>query len=237
MDASSDEQPEISSPHDDAEAAVVAGLRARAPEAFEWLVRQYGSRMLATARRLLRNEDEAADAVQDAFLSAFRSIDRFEGEAKLGTWLHRVLINACLMKLRTAARRPAASLDRLLPAFNRWGHHAVAVGRWQTAPEDPVLSNETRALVRRSIDKLPEDYRQVLLLRDIEGLSTEETADMLGATPGTVKTRLHRVRGPAHPAGAAFHKVNLTAPAQSGDNPGVGAPRGPRRNRACCETD
>jgi RNA polymerase sigma-70 factor (ECF subfamily) len=194
MDSSSDEQPETSSPRDDAEAAVVAGLRAGAPEAFEWLVRQYGGRMLATARRLLHNEEEAADAVQDAFLSAFRSIDRFEGEAKLGTWLHRVLINACLMKMRSAARRPTVSLEGLFPTFNRWGHHAVAVGRWQTAAEDTVLSNETRALVRRTIDALPEDYRQVLLLRDIEGLTTEETAEVLGATPGTVKTRLHRAR-------------------------------------------
>jgi RNA polymerase sigma-70 factor (ECF subfamily) len=193
MTASPDDQPPFAS-GDVTEASIVAGLRAGAPDACEWLVRNYGGRMLAAARRLLRDEQEAADAVQDAFLSAFQAIDRFAAEAKLGTWLHRIVINACLMKIRSASRRPSVSLESLLPTFNRWGHHTSAVARWQKPADDAVISAETRDLVRRSIDALPEDYRQVLLLRDIEGLSTEETSELLGAAPGTVKTRLHRAR-------------------------------------------
>ena len=174
------------------ETALVAALRRRDPEAFEAVVRKFGGRMLATARRYLHGEQDSDDAVQDAFLSAFQAIDRFEGNSQLGTWLHRILINACLMKLRSRARRPEASIEGLLPAFDVAGHHASAVRHWR--PDDELLTNENRRLVRQCIDKLPDGYRNVLLLRDIEELSTEEAAAALETTPGNVKTRLHRAR-------------------------------------------
>jgi len=194
MNASNDDHPESATSGEDGDEALVAGLRAGTPEAFETLVRKFAGRMLATARRLVRGEQDTADAVQEAFLSAFQAIAKFEGQSKLGTWLHRIVINACLMKIRSASRRPEVSLEGLLPTFDRTGHHTASFRRWQSAADEALLSEETRTLVRRSIDLLPDDYREVLLLRDIEELSTEGTAALLGTTTGAVKTRLHRAR-------------------------------------------
>jgi RNA polymerase sigma-70 factor (ECF subfamily) len=132
--------------------------------------------------------------VQEAFIAAFQALDRFEGQSQLGTWLHRIVVNACLMKLRSRSRKPEVSIESLLPAFDEAGHHSEAVRSWSKRPDEQLLSDETRGLVRRSIDSLPDEYRTVLLLRDIEELSTEETARMLKATPGAIKTRLHRAR-------------------------------------------
>ena len=176
------------------EAELIAALRRRDPAAFEVLVRTFGGRLLAVAERLLRGKEDASDAVQDAFISAFRTIDRFEGKSSLGTWLHRIVVNASLMRLRSRARRPEISIDELLPRFNRFGHHADRVRRWHQPPDAEILSEENRALVRACIDRLPEDYRIVLLLRDIEELSTEETAAALEISVAAAKVRLHRAR-------------------------------------------
>jgi RNA polymerase sigma-70 factor, ECF subfamily len=173
---------------------LIAGVRAADSSACEEFVRRYGSQMHAVARRFLRSEEDCADAVQEAFLSALRAIDKFEGNSKLGTWLHRIIVNACLMKLRTSTRASETSIDGLLPRFDESGHHVQSIRRWKNAPDEQLLRDETRSLVRRCIDKLPDDYRTVLLLRDFEELSTEETAEILGTNRGTVKTRLHRAR-------------------------------------------
>jgi RNA polymerase sigma-70 factor (ECF subfamily) len=156
-------------------------------------VREYGGRLLTTARRYLRCEEDCADAVQEAFISAFRAIDTFEGNSRLATWLHRILVNACLMKLRSSSRKSEVSIESLLPSFDKSGHHAASIRAWKQ-PEELLMRDETRALIRRSIDALPEDYRTILLLRDIDQLSTEDAAEILAANPGTVKTRLHRAR-------------------------------------------
>lgn len=173
---------------------LVAALQRHEATAFEWLVRHYSGRLLATARRLLRDEADCADAVQEAFLSAYRSIDGFEGNATLTTWLHRIVVNCCLMLLRKQRRRNETSIDDLLPQFDRTGHRIDPGRGWRSTPDEELLKSETRALVRRLIDQLPDDYRIVLLLRDIEELDTEETARLLQVTVGTVKTRLHRAR-------------------------------------------
>jgi RNA polymerase sigma-70 factor (ECF subfamily) len=178
----------------DADAALVARLRAGDAQAFETLVRQHGSRMLATARRMMPNEDDARDVVQEALLSAFRSIRAFEGTARLSTWLHRIVVNAALMKLRSRRRRREESLEELLPRFDEDGHFAEPVAPWEAEAEALLEGRETRAMVRRAIDRLPESYRAVLVLRDIEELDTEETATALGIQPNAVKTRLHRAR-------------------------------------------
>jgi RNA polymerase sigma-70 factor (ECF subfamily) len=103
-------------------------------------------------------------------------------------------VNACLMTLRTQSRRNEVSIDELLPMFDHTGHHATSIARWRQPPEDRLVSDETRLLVRQCIDMLPDDYRNVILLRDIEELDTEETAQTLGISSGAVKTRLHRAR-------------------------------------------
>ena len=175
------------------ESQLVARLRVGDGASYEQLVRTYGGRMLAVARRLVRNEEDARDCVQEAFLQAFRNIEKFEQRASLGSWLHRIVANAALMKLRARARRPEQSIEDLLPQFDADGQ--------RTAPEAELAvslelleSREVREAVRRSIDQLPDGYRNVLLIRDIEGYDTEETAKLLGLTPGAVKTRLHRAR-------------------------------------------
>lgn len=176
------------------EAELVLALRAGDSAAYERLVRTYGNWLLAVARRILHNEEDARDAVQEAFLSAFRGLAKFDGASRLSTWLHRIAINAALMRLRSKRRRPEASLDGLLPRFVEDGHQVDPPDPWQESAEQLLTREETRAHVRAKIGELPESYRTVLLLRDIEGMDTGETAVMLGVNEGVVKTRLHRAR-------------------------------------------
>jgi RNA polymerase sigma-70 factor, ECF subfamily len=173
---------------------LIERLQAHDEEAFETTVRQYGARMLATARRLLGNEHDAADAVQQAFISAFKSIGGFNGDAKLSTWLHRIVVNAALVQLRARRHRPELPIQDLLPRFDD-------AGAWLDGPEQtgwgnehPIERRETRQMVRRCIDQLPEGYRSVLLMRDIEELDSQEVAAMLAITPNAAKIRLHRAR-------------------------------------------
>lgn len=176
------------------ETKLVAQLRAGEPSAFEQVVRAYGPRLLAITRRFLQHEQDAQDAVQDALLSAFKSLDQFKGTARLGTWLHRIAVNAALMRLRQRRRRNERPIDDLLPRFRDDGHVADTISQWAIADDSAIHDREIRELVRRGIDELPDTYRTVLLLRDIEGQSTEETAETLGISIGAVKTRLHRAR-------------------------------------------
>lgn len=176
------------------EATLLAGLRVGDESAYEQFVRVYCGRMLAVARRFLNNEEDARDAVQDAFLSAYKAIGRFDGNSRLATWLHRIVVNACLLKLRTARRRRELSIDDLLPKFLDDGHPVQPAAEWHEPLDAAVQHRETCMLVRQSIERLPETYRTVLFLRDIEQLDTEETARMLGVTSAVVKTRLHRAR-------------------------------------------
>jgi len=176
------------------ETRLLERLRARDDEAFEELVRRFGGRLLATARHLLPRTEDAQDAVQEAFLSAFRCLDRFRGGCRLSTWLHRIVVNAALMKLRGASRRPETPIEDYLPRFDETGHHAAPVGEWTVSPEGALLSRETSERVRAAIENLPVSYRAVLVLRDIEELSTEETAEVLSLTRTAVKVRLHRAR-------------------------------------------
>lgn len=178
----------------DDEATLIAQLRAGDEAAYEQVVRLYGGRLLAVARRILGSDEDARDVVQDAFLNAFRSLDRFEGNAKLSTWLHRIAVNAALMKLRTRKRKPEQPIDTFLPSFLDDGHHEERFQSWEEPVDKALERAEIRELVRQQIDALPESYRTVLVLRDIEGLDTEETANMLGLSVNATKIRLHRAR-------------------------------------------
>lgn len=174
---------------------LVSRLKSGDEEAFERLVREHGGRLLAVARRFLRDEEEARDAVQECFLSAFRSINNFEQGSRLSTWLHRIVINASLMRLRSRQRKPEEPIEDFLPQFQADGHqvnHPTA--DWEGSAESLLARSQTRAIVRAAIDRLPESYRAVLLLRDIEEMSTEEAAQSLGVTENAVKIRLHRAR-------------------------------------------
>jgi len=176
------------------EAALVAGLRARRPDAFETMVRVYTPRLLAVARRLVGNDEDARDVVQDAMLSAYRSIDKFEAHSRVSTWLHRIVVNAGLMKLRTRRRKPEESIEPLLPTFREDGHYRNELPAWAAASDETAERNEMQRIVREAILNLPESYREVVVLRDIEEQDTASTAAALGITPNAVKIRLHRAR-------------------------------------------
>lgn len=176
------------------ESSLLARLRAGDDSAYEALVRRYSPRLLGLARRIVGNDEDARDVIQDAFLAAFRSLERFHGDARLSTWLHRIVVNTALMKLRRRRRKPEESIEPLLPAFLADGHHAEKFSAWSEPADETLSRAETRALVRNRIEELPESFRTVLVLRDIEGLDTEETARVLNTTPNAVKIRLHRAR-------------------------------------------
>jgi RNA polymerase sigma-70 factor, ECF subfamily len=159
--------------------------------AFEELVRSHAGRLLSVARRFLGGSEDAQDAVQETFIRAFKAIQTFEERAQLHTWLHRILVNTALMKLRERRRKPAESIDELLPTFATDGHQTVESREWS----DALLERkETAGIVREAIAQLPEHYRIVLVLRDLEERDTAETARILGTTTTVVKVRLHRAR-------------------------------------------
>jgi RNA polymerase sigma-70 factor (ECF subfamily) len=181
-------------PPDAGELSLVARLRAGDEDAFSDLVRRCGGSLLATARRFLRNEEDARDAVQEAFLKAHQAIDSFQGGSRVSTWVHRILVTTCLMKLRSQRRKPEDSIEDLLPRFLEDGHTAENNPEWSDGPYSDALRRETQARVRALIDQLPESFRTVILLRDIEELDTSEVAKVLECTENAVKIRLHRAR-------------------------------------------
>lgn len=169
-------------------------LRRGEPAAFEKAVRENAGGMLAAARRVTGNEEDAADCVQEAFSAAFLKISEFEGRSSLRTWLHRVVINQALMKLRKRRRRPEESIDSMMPKFDEYGFLIGPVRITDETAEEMLSKKETAEAVRRAIAELPETYRVILVLRDIEELSTAEAAELLEIDEGAVRTRLHRAR-------------------------------------------
>ena len=150
--------------------------------------------MLSVARRLLTNEDDARECIQDAYLLAYAKIHSFEGRSSFRTWLHRIVVNCALGILRSRKQRSTISIDDFLPLFDSDGCRIEPT--WQF--DEPLLTalerNEARELIRRSIQTLPDTYRIVLMLRDIEEYDTDEVATLLETNTGAIKTRLHRAR-------------------------------------------
>jgi RNA polymerase sigma-70 factor (ECF subfamily) len=175
------------------ESLVLEGLRRGDDDAFELVFRRYGARMLATARRLLNNDEDARDAVQEAMLSAFKAVGRFEGGAQIGTWLHRIVVNAALMRLRTRKRTPESSIEDLLPSYEADGHRVLQSSD-EPFPDEAVERAQLVRLLRECAAELPDGYREVYMLRDVEEQSSEEVALAMGLTPNAVKIRLHRAR-------------------------------------------
>jgi RNA polymerase sigma-70 factor (ECF subfamily) len=162
--------------------------------AFEQLVRQESPRLYHVLLRLLRDEDETRSVMQETFLQAYQRLDTFRGEAKVTTWLYAIGINQARSALRKRRRTDTLEeqdIERLQPAFER-GMYAQPVAAWN--PQQQAERSERQALVRAAIDRLPPDYRTVVILRDLEELSTAETAQILEISEGAVRVRLHRAR-------------------------------------------
>ncbi len=181
----------------DDEAGLLERLRAPAPAneaAFDELVRATSGQLYAVARRMLGNDDDAFDAVQDTFLNAFKKLAGFDGRSQIRTWLHSITINTCLMKLRSRRRRPERSIEDFLPTFLDDGHQTTPSRSWNPNGPGGIEERELHELVQAKLAELPDAFRTVLLLRDVEGLSTEEAAEALGLSVSALKTRLHRAR-------------------------------------------
>jgi RNA polymerase sigma-70 factor, ECF subfamily len=176
------------------DAALLARLRAGDEAAFAELVRTHGGRMLAVARRYLDSEDAAQDCVQEAFIAAFKAVDRFEGRSSLATWLHRITVNAALQVLRRRSHKDEVPIEPWLASFDEDGLRQGPSEVTAAGAEELLARDDVRAEVRAAIDRLPASYRNVLLLRDIEGLSIKEVAQMLELTENNAKVRLHRAR-------------------------------------------
>lgn len=172
---------------------LLIALRARSPEAFRHVFEMYSDRMYRLAAGMLGNEDEAEDVVQDVFLRFFEKLDDFQGRSQVGTWLYRAAHNASVDRLRR--RRPVLALsdepegedDTPLPA-------PLILADWSIAPEALLDDAEAQSQLEAAILALPESLRAVFLLRDIEGLSTAETAHILDISLSAAKVRLHRAR-------------------------------------------
>jgi|SRR5215831_12483414 len=180
------------------EADLVERLREGDATALEGLMERYAGRVFRVARGIAGTDADAEEVVQDVFLTLARKIDRFEGRAALGTWIYRVATNAALLKRRGKRAQLEVSLEESLPAFKEDGHREgpreYLLADWSQTPEADLLDGEARAVLSRAIDGLPETYRTVLVLRDVEELSNEETARILGESVASIKSRLHRAR-------------------------------------------
>lgn len=176
------------------EASLIAALRSGDNRAAEYLVRSHAHWMIAVARRLLADPGWAEDCVQESFINVFRKIGSFEQRSSLKTWLHRIVVNQALMKLRAKSSRNEAPIDELLPDFD--ANACRIEGPWQyLATAEEILEREERCvLIQSKINELPESYRIILQLRDIEELTTREVAEGLGLSEANVKVRLHRAR-------------------------------------------
>ncbi len=160
--------------------------------AFAQLVTNYESRVYNLARRMMRDPQDAEDVLQETFISVYRHLDDFHGDASFSTWLYRIATNASLMKLRSR-KPPALSLDEPMESEQDEFMPREIVA-WDVTPEEALLNSETRAQMQVAMNTLPETLRAVFVLRDVEGLSVQETADVLGISVPNVKTRLHRAR-------------------------------------------
>ena len=172
------------------DAAVVARVQAGERDAFEVVMRRYNQRLYRLARATLRDDTEAEDALQDAYIAAFRGLSRFRGDASLSTWLSRLVLNECLGRKRRAARR-----DKVVPMTSLpTGLDDTAVPDTGERPDAAALRAQVRVLLEHKLDELPEDYRSVFVLRSVEDLSVEATAECLGVPEATVRSRHFRAR-------------------------------------------
>lgn len=190
-------QPLGAKPRQDSEAALIAAAQGGDAAAFEAIMRTHNRLLFRTARAILRNEADAEEIVQEAYLKAFLNLERFAGESRIETWLVKIAVNEALGRLRR--RMPAATVSEAAiteaQMSARSGIHIPALTPPPAAsPEAAAAQGEVRQLLEAAIDALPQAQRTVFMLRAVEEFSTEDTADCLGIPPDTVKTRLHRAK-------------------------------------------
>ena len=183
---------------------IVRRIRAGEPALFEVLVRRHNQRLYRVARAILKDETEAEDVMQQAYVSAFTHLHQFEERARFATWLTRIAVHEALGRLRRRGR--FEEVDEMAEAHEKT---MASLASKERSPEDEALAREMRAILESAFDALPEIYRSVFLLREVEAFSTTDAAECLGITEDTVKTRLHRAR--ALLRHELFERAGLTA--------------------------
>lgn len=180
------------------DAELVERLRAGDAVAFEVLMQRYNRRLYRVARSILRDDAEAEDVVQEVYLRAYRSVGTFRAQAAVATWLTRIVVNECMSRLRRNGRRhnivPMLTAVAMVPEEEN-SMIQVSVDGQTDSPDLALMRSQLRQLLERKIDQLPQDFRTVFILRAVEDLSVEETAQCLGIPEATVRTRHFRARG------------------------------------------
>ncbi len=176
------------------EEALVQELQGGNLEAFDKIVKLYQKKIYALSFNLTRNAMDAQDVTQDVLLTLFRKINTFQGKSAFSSWVYRITLNASYMKLRSKKKDQSISLDDLLPTYNGAGFQQEKIQDWSENTESLLFTNETKSVIQKATDQLPEKEKVVFLLRDVEGLSTEKVSEILELTIPAVKSRLHRAR-------------------------------------------
>ncbi|MFL5320566.1 MAG: RNA polymerase sigma factor [Myxococcaceae bacterium] len=185
---------EGAAPDENPDAELLARAQNGDVAAFEQLVERHRDEVYGLAYRMTRSEADAAEVAQDAFLSAYQNLKNFRGDSAFGSWLYRIAANHALMRLRHKKVRETAEAELKEPEFTPRGTLAEMPGEWAKPAEDQALDAELGRAIQQATDRLPEGYREVFLLKDVEGLSYEEIGEVLGVSVAAVKSRLHRAR-------------------------------------------
>ncbi len=180
------------SPED--EARLVARLKLRDEAAFSQFVLLYQQKVFSMLTRMLSNREEARDVTQDVFFTVFKSIDSFRGDSKLSTWLYRVAINHCKNKMKYLERRAGKKHDELDETREAAASDGGVIGGRPARPDEAAQGTELESAVRVALAGLDQEHRELIVLRDLEGLAYEEIVTITGLADGTVKSRLHRAR-------------------------------------------
>jgi RNA polymerase sigma-70 factor (ECF subfamily) len=159
----------------------------------ELIFREYAPRIFSIARRMLGNDADAEDVMQEVLLLVIRKLDTFRGDSQLGTWLHRVTVNAALAHRQKRHNRQKHEVGDVVDDLAETASSAP-LNRWSVSPDEPVLAEEQHEIIEKAIKTLPDPFRDVYVLADVEGLPNSEIADMLGLSLPAVKSRLHRAR-------------------------------------------
>ena len=176
------------------EEALVREFQGGDLEAYDKIADIYQKKIYGLSFNLTRNQMDAQDVTQEVLLTLFRKIHTFQGKSAFSSWVYRITLNASYMKLRSKKKEPNVSIDELMPSLNGAGFQQEKIQDWSENTESLLFTNETRDVISKAIDLLPEKEKVVFLLRDVEGLSTEKAGEILDLTVPAVKSRLHRAR-------------------------------------------
>ena len=176
------------------EEQIVKNLQAGKTDCFAQLANLYQKKIYALSFNLTRNAMDSEDVTQEVLLTLFKKIHTFQGRSAFSSWVYRITLNATYMKLRSQKKHQSISVEELLPSFNGSGFQQEKIRDWSENAESLLFDNETREIIQKAVDLLPDKEKIVFILRDVEGLSTEKVSNILDLTIPAVKSRLHRAR-------------------------------------------